>query len=405
MSPEEQLRFLKRGAVEIIQEEELLEKLRCSRQSGEPLRVKLGMDPTAPDLHSGHTVVLQKLKHFQTLGHQVIFLIGDFTGMIGDPSGKSETRPPLSPEEIQANAKTYQDQIFKILDSQKTRIELNSRWLGNLSARDLILMSARFTVAQMLEREDFHTRYTGQLPIAIHEFLYPLLQAYDSVSLKADVELGGTDQKFNLLMGRDLQRAFEQPAQVIITMPILEGIDGVQKMSKSLGNYIGISEPPGEMYGKLMSISDDLMWRYYDLLSDQGMEELHLLKSRVERQEVNPRDIKADLAAEIVSRFHGAEAAATARDNFDRLFRYREVPAEVPELRLLWDGDKMWLPRLMTKAGLASSTSEAIRLIEQGGVSLDGEKVREANLELLPGKSYLLRVGKRRFLRVIPVTS
>ncbi|HLC26593.1 MAG TPA: tyrosine--tRNA ligase [bacterium] len=402
MSPEEQLRFLKRGTVEILQEEELLEKLRRSRQSGEPLRVKLGMDPTAPNLHLGHTVVLQKLKHFQILGHQVIFLIGDFTGMIGDPSGKSETRRPLSPEEIQANAKTYQDQIFKILDPGKTRIELNSRWLGNLKGRDLIEISARFTVAQMLEREDFHTRYVNKLPIAIHEFLYPLLQAYDSVSLQADVELGGTDQKFNLLMGRELQRAFRQTPQVVITMPILEGIDGVQKMSKSLGNYIGISDPPGEVYGKLMSISDELMWRYYELLSDKETEQIKALQSRVKSQDVNPRDVKSELAGEIVSRFHGADSAAKAHHDFDRLFRHRKVPSEVPELRLLWDGEKMWLPRLMTKAGLTASTSEAIRLIEQGGVSLDGEKVREANLELPSSKPYLLRAGKRRFLRVIP---
>src|SRR3989337_3005077 len=270
MSPEEQLRFLKRGTVEMLQEEELLEKLRRSRQSGEPLRVKLGMDPSAPNLHLGHTGVLQKLKHFQILGHQVIFLIGDFTGMIGDPSGKSETRRPLSPEEIQANAKTYQDQIFKILDPGKTRIELNSRWLGNLKGRDLIEISARFTVAQMLEREDLHTRYVNKLPIAIHEFLYPLLQAYDSVSLQADVELGGTDQKFNLLMGRELQKHYGQSPQCVLTMPLLEGLDGVNKMSKSYGNYVGITESPHEIFGKLMSVSDELMWRYIELLSSES---------------------------------------------------------------------------------------------------------------------------------------
>lgn len=403
MSPAEQLRFLKRGTVEIIQEGELLEKLRRSRQTGKPLRIKLGMDPTAPDLHLGHTVVLQKLKHFQSLGHEVVFLIGDFTGMIGDPSGKSETRKPLGPEEIQENAKTYREQIFKILDSRKTRIEFNSHWLSKLTARDLILVSARFTVARMLERDDFHNRYASRLPIAIHEFLYPILQGYDSVSLQADVELGGTDQKFNLLVGRDLQREFGQTPQVILTLPILEGLDGVQKMSKSLGNYVGINELPAEMYGKLMSISDSLMWRYLDLLSDKESGEIDLLRRKVESRGVNPRDVKADLAAEIVGRFHGSAAAATARAGFDHLFRDRQVPDVVPELRLPWEGEKMWLPRVMTLSGMTTSTSAAIRLIEQGGVSLDGKKVTDVNLELGPTEAYLLRAGKRRFLRILPV--
>lgn len=400
MTVAEQLALIRRGAVEIIQEEELARKLERSLATGKPLRVKAGFDPTAPDLHLGHTVLIQKLKHFQDLGHQVIFLIGDFTGMIGDPSGKSETRKPLTEEEVKANAATYERQIFKILDPARTIIDFNSRWLKPMSAQDLIRLAAKYTVARMLEREDFHQRFVNHQPISIHEFLYPLIQGYDSVALQADVELGGTDQKFNLLVGRELQREYGQEPQVIITMPLLEGLDGVHKMSKSLGNYVGITEPPDEMFGKLMSISDELMLRYYELLSDLNLADLERLKQDLASGQLHPRKAKENLAKEIVARYHGREAAEQAAHRFALIFREGALPEDVEEQRLPVRTATLWLPRLLQQAGLAPSTSEARRLIQQGGVQVDGERVSDVDLELPVGKTYLLRVGRRRFKRV-----
>lgn len=399
---DEQLALIKQGAQEIIREEELKEKLAKSLAAGKPLRVKAGFDPTAPDLHLGHTVLIQKLKHFQDLGHQVIFLIGDFTGLIGDPSGKSETRPPLTEEEVKANAETYERQIFKVLDPTRTLIDFNSRWMKAMQAQDLIRLAARHTVARMLERDDFHKRFVAQTPIAIHEFLYPLIQAYDSVALKADVELGGTDQKFNLLVGRDIQREYGQEPQVVITMPLLEGLDGVQKMSKSLGNYVGIDEPPGAMFGKLMSLPDSLMLRYYELLSDISPADLARLAKDLETGAKHPRDAKEELALEIVGRYHGPAAARQAAREFAHIFREGGLPEEIEELTLApQKGDAGFLlPNVMVQAGTAPSTSEARRLIKQGGVRLDGEKVTDANLELMPGRTFLLQVGKRRFKKV-----
>jgi tyrosyl-tRNA synthetase len=398
---DEQLALIKKGVHEIIREEELKERLERAIATGKPLRVKAGFDPTAPDLHLGHTVLIQKLKHFQDLGHQVIFLIGDFTGLIGDPSGKSETRPPLTEEEVQANAETYERQIFKVLDPTKTLIDFNSRWMKAMSAKDLIRLAARYTVARMLERDDFHRRYVAGNPIAIHEFLYPLIQAYDSVALHADVELGGTDQKFNLLVGRDIQREYGQEPQVVITLPLLEGLDGVQKMSKSLGNYVGIDEPPEEMFGKLMSISDALMLRYYELLSDLGPEELAKLKRDLETGAKHPRDAKEELALEIVARFHGMEAARQAAREFAHVFREHGLPEEIEEIVLSPGRDSGFLlPNLMVAAGTAASTSEARRLIMQGGVKVDGQKVTDVHLKLPAGSTFLLQVGKRRFKKV-----
>ncbi len=397
IEPERQLQILKRGAVEIISEEELLERLR----EGRPLRVKAGFDPTAPDLHLGHTVLIEKMRQFQELGHEVIFLIGDFTGMIGDPSGKSETRRPLTKEEVLQNAKTYKEQIFKILDPEKTRIEFNSKWMSSMTAEELIKVAAQYTVARMLEREDFRQRWQNQSPIGIHEFLYPLIQGYDSVVLEADVELGGTDQKFNLLVGRELQKAFGQKPQVLIMMPLLEGTDGVKKMSKSLGNYIGITEVPKEMFGKLMSISDELMLRYYELLSHISGEELEDLKEGIRSGRINPRDAKMKLATEIVQRYWGKEEAEKAREEFERVFSKRQSPEEIPEVTLRWDGEEIWLPQILKETGLCQSTSEAIRLIRQGGVSVNGERVTAVETRLGPGE-YLIRVGKRRFLRIRP---
>jgi tyrosyl-tRNA synthetase len=399
-SLEEQLALIKQGCQEIIREEELQARLKEAIATGRPLRVKAGFDPTAPDLHLGHTVLIQKLKHFQDLGHQVIFLIGDFTGLIGDPSGKSETRPPLTEEEVKANAATYQRQIFKILDKEKTGIDFNSRWMKQMSSQDLIKLAARHTVARMLEREDFHKRYASQTPISIHEFLYPLIQGYDSVALQADVELGGTDQTFNLLVGRDLQREYGQQPQVVITLPLLEGLDGVQKMSKSLGNYVGIDEAPGVMFGKIMSISDPLMLRYFELLTDIAPGELARLKEDLAQGGKHPRQVKEELALELVARYHGKEAALEAAREFTRIFREKGLPEEIEEVTLEAPGSKLWLPKAMVDAGLAAGTSEARRLITQGGVQVDGEKVTDANLELAVGKSYLLKVGKRRFKRV-----
>ena len=400
--PDEQLELIRQGAVEILTEAEMAEQLKRAVEANRPLRVKAGFDPTAPDLHLGHTVLIQKLRHFQLLGHRVIFLIGDFTGMIGDPSGSTETRLPLTREEVEANAETYRKQIFKILDPDRTVIEFNSRWMRSMDAEGLIQLAMRYTVHRMIERDDFTRRFADHRPIAIHEFLYPLIQGYDSVALEADVELGGTDQKFNLLVGRDLQRAYGQPPQVIITMPLLEGTDGVQKMSKSLGNYIGIDEPPREVFGKIMSISDELMWRYYELLSDRPSSEVQAWKDQCQAGQMNPKDAKVTLAEEIVGRFHSPDAARRAAEEFDLIFREGGLPDEVPAVEVPWEGERMWLPKLLVAAGAASSSSEAQRLITQGAVSVDGERVTDAALELPPPPNapYLIKVGKKRFFHI-----
>jgi len=399
LTPEEQLAYLKRGTVEIIEEEELLKKLKRAQETGVPLRVKAGFDPTAPDLHLGHTVLLRKMRHFQDLGHEVYFLIGDFTAMIGDPSGRSETRPPLTREQVLENAKTYAEQVFKILDREKTKVVFNSEWMSKFAAEDFIRLCAKYTVARMLEREDFKKRFESGRPIAIHELIYPLIQAYDSVALKADVELGGTDQRFNLLVGRDIQREYGQEPQVIITVPILEGLDGVQKMSKSLGNYVGITEPPQEMFGKIMSISDELMWRYYELLTDVPLEEIARWKEEVSSGRLNPRDLKMQLAREIVARYHSPEAAEKAAREFERVFSKKEIPEDIPEVTVA--AGEVWLPKFLKEQGLVKSTSEGKRLVAQGGVHIDGQKVQEENFSFSPGKQYVFRVGKKRFLRVI----
>ncbi len=396
MDPERQLKILKRGVVDLISEQELLERLIRSVETGRPLRVKAGFDPTAPDLHLGHTVLIQKLKHFQDLGHHVLLLIGDFTAMIGDPTGRSETRRPLTEEEIRRNAETYKEQAFKILDRHRTEVVFNSEWMGRMSAAELIQLAARYTVARMLERDDFSKRYRQGQSIAIHEFLYPLIQGYDSVVLRADVELGGTDQLFNLLVGRTLQKENGQEPQVVMTMPILEGTDGAQKMSKSLGNYIGITEPPTEIFGKLMSISDELMVRYYELLSEATEERIEAVR----RGEVHPRDAKQALAFEITARFWGRREAERALDAFRKLFVRKELPEEIEEVRVKAEGGSMGLARLMVCAGMAKSTSEAMRLISQGGVRVDGERVTDRRAEVPTDRVLLLRVGKRNFKRV-----
>ncbi len=389
---ESQLALIKRGTHELLIEAELAEKLK----SGRPLRIKAGFDPTAPDLHLGHTVLINKLRHFQELGHHVMFLIGDFTGMIGDPSGKNATRPPLMREQVEQNAKTYQEQVFKILDPARTEICFNSTWCEALGAAGLVRLASHHTVARMLERDDFSKRYGNQQPIAIHEFLYPLLQGYDSVAMKADVELGGTDQRFNLLMGRELQRHYGQPQQCILTMPLLEGLDGVNKMSKSLGNYVGISEAPDEIFGKLMSVSDTLMWRYFDLLSFKSTDDIAALKKQVEAG-ANPRDIKFELAKELVSRFHGgAQAGEAAVQNFIARFQRSEIPEDMPELTIAAGA----IPQVLKQAGLVASTSEAMRMIEAGGVRAGGEKVSDKGLQLSAGTTVVLQVGKRKFARV-----
>lgn len=393
---ESALREIRRGTEEILVEAELIEKLKLGR----PLRVKAGFDPTAPDLHLGHTVLINKLRTFQELGHEVIFLIGDFTGMIGDPTGKSATRKPLTREQVIENARTYQEQVFKILDPERTRIEFNSRWMARMSSADMITLASRHTVARMLERDDFSKRYANQQPIAIHEFLYPLIQGYDSVVLEADVELGGTDQKFNLLVGRELQRQYGQPQQVVITMPILEGLDGVQKMSKSLGNYIGVSEPANDMFGKLMSISDTLMWRYFELLSFRPIEEIARLKQEVADGR-NPRDVKFELGVELVDRFHGVGAGELARLAFIERFQKGQLPEDLEEVRLAAQEDGMLpIAALLKEAGLVASTSEAYRMIQQGGVRLEGERVEDRALKLARGQSVVVQVGKRRVARV-----
>ncbi len=393
MDPKKQLEIIKSGTAGVISEEELIKKLSESSEKKRPLRVKAGFDPTAPDLHLGHTVLIRKLRHFQDLGHHVLLLIGDFTGMIGDPTGKSETRKPLTREDIARNAATYTSQVFKILDKGATEVVFNSSWMERLASADLVSLMSKYTVARMLERDDFKKRHDEGRPIAIHEFLYPLIQGYDSVVLKADVELGGTDQLFNLLVGRELQREFGQAPQAVITMPLLEGTDGVQKMSKSLGNYIGITEPPKEIFGKVMSISDALMQRYYELLSSAAKERLDAVKSGL----VHPREAKEALAFELTERFHDKAAAEKAREGFRSLFSKKEVPDDVEEVVVKTDADGIWLPKALVAVGLAKSTSAGARLMEQGGVKVDGEKVTDAKRELLAGKSYLIQAGKRFF--------
>ncbi len=385
------LQVIKRGCHELLLEQELEAKLALGR----PLRVKAGFDPTAPDLHLGHTVLLNKLRQLQDLGHEALFLIGDFTGMIGDPTGKSTTRPPLTRDQVIENARTYEQQIFKILDPEKTLVMFNSSWMGEMKAAELIGLAARYTVARMLERDDFHKRYSSGQPIAIHEFLYPLIQGYDSVAMRADIELGGTDQKFNLLVGRELQKQFGQTPQVVLTMPILEGLDGVQKMSKSLNNYIGINEPPDEMFGKLMSISDELMWRYIELLSSESLATIQQWKREVEEGR-NPRDIKVRFAQEIVTRFHSRAAAEKALADFEARFRRHALPEVMPEVTVPAGG----IAHVLKQAGLTASTSEALRMIEQGGVRINGEKVSDKGLALAAGQQLVIQVGKRRFARV-----
>ena len=391
----EALLEIRRGAEEILVEAELIERL----ETGKPLRVKVGFDPTAPDLHLGHTVLINKMRQFQDLGHEIIFLIGDFTGMIGDPSGKNATRPALSPEEIAQNALTYKEQVFKILDPDKTIVDFNSRWGNELGAEGMIRLASRYTVARMLERDDFSTRYRDSQPIAVHEFLYPLMQGYDSVALKADVELGGTDQKFNLLVGRELQKQYGLEPQIVLTVPLLEGLDGVQKMSKSLGNSVGITESPVEMYGKLMSISDELMWRYFELLSFRPLTDIRRFQKEVATG-ANPRDIKYQLAHEIVERFHSASDAAKAHQSFVNQFQRGETPEDIVEVDIDNQGKDMPVANVIKSAGLAESTSEVYRLMAQGAVRIDGERVDDPKLTIKTGVSALFRVGKRRFARI-----
>ncbi len=398
MTIDEQLSLLKKGTVDLIREDDLRKKLERAAKLGKPLRVKLGLDPTAPDIHIGHTVVIRKLKAFQDLGHTVIFLIGDFTGMIGDPSGKNVTRPPLSREEINANAETYKAQMFKLLDPEKTELRFNGEWMDKFGAADFIKLCAKTTVKQILERDDFTKRMAEEKPISLHELLYPLVQGYDSVALEADVELGGTDQKFNLLMGRNLQREYAQEPQVIITTPLLEGLDGVNKMSKSLNNYIGINEPPNDMFGKVMSISDELMWRYYELLTDLSISEISNLRSEIEGGK-NPRDLKVRLARSIIKDFHGSDAADEAAEEFERRFVKKEVPDEIEERTV--EGSVHRLADLLVEVSLAASKGEARRLIDQGGVKVNGERASAANAEVdVSGDGVLLQVGKLKFLRV-----
>lgn len=390
------LQQIKRGADEVLVEEELIAKLKENR----PLRVKAGFDPTAPDLHLGHTVLINKLKQFQDLGHEVLFLIGDFTGMIGDPTGKSATRPPLTKQEVAENAKTYQEQVFKILDPKKTKVMFNSEWMNKLSSVDMIKLAGKFTVARMLERDDFSKRYKNNQSISIHEFLYPLVQGYDSVAMKADIELGGTDQKFNLLVGRELQKQEGMLPQVILTMPILEGLDGVQKMSKSLNNYIGINDDPKEMFGKIMSVNDELMWRYFELLSFKPMSEIELLQDEVNKGK-NPRDVKFLLAEELITRFHSSQAALDAHQDFLQKFQKNAIPDDIEEMEMIITDGSVGIAHLIKQAGLLPSTSEAFRMIKQGAVKIDGEKVEDKSKSFTHSANFVLQVGKRKFKKII----
>ena len=400
-SVEEQIALIERGAVDFHSREDLIRKLARSLETGVPLTIKAGFDPTAPDLHLGHTVLIQKLRHFQILGHQVIFLIGDFTGLIGDPTGKSDTRPPLTRKDVERNAETYKEQVFKILDPEKTKVQFNSTWLGQLSSYEMIRLASELTVARMLERDDFKKRFESNRPISIHEFLYPLIQGYDSVAMKADVELGGTDQLFNLLMGRDLQRSRGQEPQVVLTMPLLEGLDGVNKMSKSLGNYIGISEPPDSVFGKVMSISDNLMFRYYELLSDLSMADIVVLKDKIVAGQLHPKAAKVQLAKELVTRFHSKAAADIAEHNFEQVFTRHEIPDDIEEVRVVIAEPEVWVPKLLLEAGLVKSTSDGRRMIQQHAVSIDGEKVEDSNAVVPTQGELLFKVGKRRFCKVM----
>ncbi len=410
LSAKEQYDIIKRGASEVIIEADLLKKVEKSVSTGKPLRIKAGFDPTAPDIHLGHTVLLNKMRQFQDLGHEVIFLIGDFTGMIGDPTGKSETRKHLTKEEVLENAKTYQEQIYKILDPAKTKIAFNSEWMSKMSSDEMIQLAAKYTVARMLEREDFRKRYQAELPISIHEFLYPLIQGYDSVMLKADVELGGTDQKFNLLVGRELQKEYGQEPQSLVLMPLLEGLDGVNKMSKSLGNYIGINEPANEIFGKVMSVSDDLMLRYYELISAVSLEDLRKIKTDIGSGALHPMEAKKRLAVELVDRFCLKGEGTRAREEFEKVFSNKKLPEDIPVAEIVWDGQKMKLAKIMTATGTTASNSEARRLIKAGAVEVNQEPVKDVDFELPASYAeaisspveYVLRVGKKRFVRVIP---
>lgn len=399
-SLKKQIDLIERGVVDCISHEELIKKLQKSEETGVPLKIKAGFDPTAADLHLGHTVLLQKLKHFQDLGHEVNFLIGDFTGLIGDPTGKSETRKALTREDVARNAETYKAQVFKILDPEKTRVVFNSTWLGKLSSFDMIRLASELTVARMLEREDFRNRFESNKPISIHEFLYPLIQGYDSVAMEADVELGGTDQLFNVLMGRDMQRSRGEEPQIVLTMPLLEGLDGVNKMSKSLGNYIGITESADDIYGKVLSISDDLMFRYYELLSDASTDEIGGLKRDMEAGTRHPKEIKMRLARELTARFHSEDAAWNAEKNFENIFQQKGLPEAIPEM-VLQSEESIWLPQLLVDAGMVKSSSEGRRMIQQNAVSLDSVKIHDMNYSVKPTGDVLLRVGKRRFCKVI----
>lgn len=406
-SIEEQFEYIKKGCVEIIQEGELKAKLKRSLEEKKALKVKLGFDPTAPDIHLGHTVVIRKMKHFQDLGHDVIFLIGDFTGLIGDPSGRSATRPPMTREQIKQNAETYKSQIFKILDPEKTIIDFNSRWLGKLTSFEIIKLASKYTVARILERDDFSNRLKNGLPISVHEILYPIMQAYDSVVLKADVELGGTDQKFNLLVGREIQRGFQQEPQVIITMPLLEGLDGVEKMSKTLNNHVGITEPPGEIYGKIMSISDPLMFRYYELLTDEPLMQIEKLKREVKENKIHPKDLKSQLGQTIVSDFWGEEEAKKAVQEFERVFKHKEIPEEIEEIEIRSGEAKriedISLIELLVDRSIFSSRGEAKRMIRQGGVYIDGQRIEDISIKIdLTQKSeFILKIGKRKFYKLV----
>ena len=394
---EEQLKTLRRGTSEIIDEKDLAKLL----AEGKPLRIKAGFDPTAPDLHLGHTVLLHKMKQFQDLGHEVIFLIGDFTGMIGDPTGRSETRKNLTPEEVQENGKTYLEQVFKILDSEKTTVAYNSEWMGKFTSVNMIELAAHYTVARMLERDDFQKRMAKNLPVSIHELMYPLIQGYDSVALKSDVELGGTDQKFNLLVGRDLQRAYEQKPQIVLTMPLLEGTDGVQKMSKSLNNSIGVFDPPNEMFGKIMSISDELMWKYYELLSQISTDELVSMKEQAKSGALNPKNAKTKLAREIVALYHSSEAAEAAAGEFENVFKKKNIPEDIPAIKG-WGQEARGICAILKENKLTDSTSAARRLIQQGSVTVNGEKVSDVNQEFAGDQEYMIKVGKKRFLKIEP---
>ena len=397
---DEQIALLERGIVDCISHDELVKKLKRSEETGVPLRVKAGFDPTAPDLHLGHTVLLQKMKHFQDLGHDIYFLIGDFTGMIGDPTGKSETRKALTREDVARNAESYKEQVFKILDPLKTKVVFNSQWLSKLNSFDMIRLASELTVARMLEREDFKVRIREGSPISIHEFMYPLIQGYDSVALEADVELGGTDQLFNLLMGRDIQRSRGQEPQVVLTVPLLEGLDGVNKMSKSLGNYIGVSESANDIYGKVLSASDALMFRYYDLLSDLSSDEIAALRTEMEAGKLHPKEVKKQLARELTARFHSPEAAQQAEENFEKVFTKGGLPDDIP-LKKIEATEDIWLPQLLVDLEMVKSTSDGRRMIKQNAVSLDGEKVTEMKTNVSPQGEILIRVGKRRFCKVI----